>query len=221
MALALAAALDKGMQIAPLDPAQPTAILVAGPHGAGKTTVAAKIAAHARLARREVRFVATDPEGAGALARLETFAGHLGADVLVAEDADTLGLAVMAAQEAGAVLIADSRGFDPRAHHDWHTFLQLAESDIEVVGVISALNDAEEAGEIAHALGELGARRLVVTGLDAARRRGALVSVALAGPAIAQVSRSPYLAEGLEPLTPLGLARDIVARSRTDSGVAR
>jgi flagellar biosynthesis protein FlhF len=63
---------------------------------------------------------------------------------------------------------------------------------------------------VAEALSRLGATRLIVTGLDLVRRRGALTALAMSGLAIAQVTRSPFLADGLEPITPLALARLLI-----------
>jgi flagellar biosynthesis protein FlhF len=83
MTLALASALDKRMKPAPIDTATVPALLLVGPNGAGKTAVAAKIAAHARLNNRRVTLVAADSAGAGAVARLETFAKHLDAAIAV------------------------------------------------------------------------------------------------------------------------------------------
>ncbi len=91
MTLALASALDLRMPTAPLFAATQNTLMLAGPHGAGKTAVAAKIAAHARLAGRDVTLIAGDAEGAGAVARLETFANHLNAKIIVADSAEFVG----------------------------------------------------------------------------------------------------------------------------------
>ena len=222
VALALASALDARMKISPIDVTKAAALLLTGPPGAGRTTVAAKLAAHARLARREVRFIATDTTGAGALARLETFATHLDAALFIAEDGQSFAKLVAEAAKEGALVIADTSGFDPRAHDSWRGLLDFTEAPgVEVLGVMSALTDAEEAAEMANALKELGVERLIVTGLDNARRRGALIALGLSGLAIAQVSRSPYLSEGLESLTPLGLAREITAHAMSAATAQR
>ncbi|HEY5337009.1 MAG TPA: hypothetical protein VIJ85_02305, partial [Rhizomicrobium sp.] len=71
MTLALACALDRRMSIAPLDVSKTAALLLVGPNGAGKTATAAKIAAHARLTHRAVKLIASDADGAGAIARLD------------------------------------------------------------------------------------------------------------------------------------------------------
>lgn len=57
----------------------------------------------------------------------------------------------------------------------------------------------------------LGARRIVATRLDVARRLGGLIRAArTAGLALAQGSASPYIAETMEPLNPFALARRLL-----------
>ena len=99
---------------------------------------------------------------------------------------------------------------DPSQHVLFFKTLN-AENEPESVSVVSAACDAEEAGEIAAALAKLGATNLIVTGLDLARRKGALVALACSGLKLSQVTASPYLAEGLETLTPLSLSRALLA----------
>lgn len=211
LVFSLAAAIDRRMRTCPIDVGEPTAFLLAGPNGAGKTTVAAKLAAHACLAGGPVRLVATDLVGAGALARLEGFGAHLDLKVIAAPNKQALATAVAHAEGDNVLLIADTAGFDPRSASTWQEFLAFTSvPGMEVLGVVSATMDAEEAWEVAEALSRLGATRLVVTGLDLVRRRGALAALALSGLAIAQVTRSPFLADGLEPITPLALARSLI-----------
>jgi flagellar biosynthesis protein FlhF len=211
LCLALSTALDKRMRMEPLDAKTQRPLLVVGPYGAGKTSVAAKLAAQARLLEREVWLAATDVESAGQRERLETFAAHLDVDLLATPSPQLLADAVALAREAGALLIADSAGFDPRRPPQ--EFLGYASTaDIELVGVVSATTDAEDAGEIASALAQLGAKRLIVTGLDLARRKGSLTQIACSGLGIAHVTRAPYLAQGLDTLTPLTLSRILLAR---------
>ena len=106
-----------------------------------------------------------------------------------------------------------SRRCDPRAALPQGLVALLSAGNLDLVGVLSATGDAEEAAEIAASLVKLGATRLIVTGLDLSRRKGALVAIALSGAAIAHVTSSPYLADGLETLTPMALARLLTARA--------
>jgi flagellar biosynthesis protein FlhF len=223
MTLALACALDRRMKTAPVDIAQPEALLLVGPNGAGKTAVAAKLAAHARLTFRSVKLIATDTAGAGAVARLESFARHIDAPFVVSENAEALAKIVADCTKEHVAAIIDTAGFDPRNGKARSAFAALAKIDgVEAIGIASATGDAEESGEIAGALSTLGARRLIVTGADLVRRLGALVAAATSGTAIAHITSSPYVAAGLESITPLSLARALIASARSaDEGSAQ
>jgi flagellar biosynthesis protein FlhF len=219
MTLALASALDLRMPTVPLFGAAQNILMLAGPHGAGKTAVAAKIAAHARLAGRDVTLIAGDPEGAGAVARLETFANHLNAKVIVAESAETLANMIAAERAAKATIVIDTAGFDPRDGKARTAFSALTKiAGVETVAVVSAMSDAEEISETVSALKTAGAQRLIVTCADLARRLGALLSAATRGLPLAHITRSPFVAGGLETLTPLSLARLLLQSNNPDRG---
>lgn len=221
MTLALACALDRRMKIEPIDTAMNAAFLLVGPNGAGKTAVAAKLAAHARLTHRAVKLVATDTAGAGAVARLETFAKHLEAPFVVAENAEGLAKIVAQCGEEKFLAIIDTAGFDPRNGKARSAFAALAKIEgVEALGVVSAAADAEEVSEIAGALATLGAGRLIVTGLDITRRLGALAAAATGPLKLAHVTRSPFIAAGLETLTPLSLARALIETGAGDANQA-
>lgn len=224
MTLALASALDRRMKTAPLELAKTKALLLTGPHGAGKTAVAAKLAAHAACANCAVTLIAGDAKGAGAVARLKTFAEHLDAGFAVAESAEELaGLAADAAKD-GSLAIIDAAGFDPRNGKARSAFAALTKiAGVEAIGVVSAAGDAEELTEIAGALTTLGAKRLIVTGLDLTRRLGALTAAATTAQGLAHVTRSPFVAGALETLTPLSLARALIERhtNAADRGSAQ
>jgi len=212
MTLALAAAIDQRMISAPVDFANAKAILLAGPNGAGKTAVAAKLGAHARLAGRTVTLVAHDVAGAGAVARLKDFADHLDATIVTAESAFALASTVDGLVRQGTLAIVDTAGFDPRQPKAAAAFSALAQIEpVEIIAVISALTDSEEAAEITAALAKIGAARLIITAADLTRRMGAIASAAMAADmAVAFVTRSPFVAGELETLTPLALARLLV-----------
>jgi flagellar biosynthesis protein FlhF len=211
MTLALATALDKRMRSAPIDVSKSNAILLAGCNGSGKTAVAAKIAAHARMAGRKVTLIAADADGAGAVARLETFARHLDAQMAVAASAEQLVELIAKALEAKSLVIVDTAGFDPRNAKARTAFAALGRIDgVETIGIVSARGDAEETAEIAEALKSLGVARIVVTGLDIVRRLGALLSAGTSGLGLAAITQSPFAAGALEIPTPISLARAIL-----------
>jgi flagellar biosynthesis protein FlhF len=218
MTLALAAAFDTRMKSAPLDFTKLKGILLAGVNGAGKSAVAAKIAAHARLVGRDVTLIAADAEGAGAVARLETFADHLTAKIVVADTAEVLAKTFAEAITKNHVAIADTAGFDPRNPKARTAFAALSSIEgIETIGVSAATSDAEDVGETVAALKAAGAPRLIVTCLDMTRRYGSLASAVAQGVALAHITRSPFIAGGLETLTPLSLSRLLIeARANPD-----
>lgn len=208
MTLALASALGTRMQMAPLVGEYTEALLLLGPCGAGKTAVAAKIAAHAKLAGKRAVLIASDIAGAGAVARLEAFALHLDVACERSESADALASLVASTK---TLSIVDTAGFDPREGKARTAFAALAQiPGIEPLGVVSATVDADEIAEITAALRSMGCSRLIVTGLDATRRLGALFVAAVSGMRLAHVTRSPFVSAGLETLAPVALARALV-----------
>ena len=83
----------------------------------------------------------------------------------------------------------------------------IAAGDIEPVLVLPAAMDSTESGEIARVFAALGARRLVPTRLDMARRLGGLISAAhQGGLSFADAGTASQVADGLTPLTPRILA---------------
>jgi len=208
MTLALASAIDARMKPGPIDFAKAKAFLLVGPNGAGKTACAAKLAAHAKLAGRAVLLIAGDCSGAGAVERLNAFAEHLDAEIATAESAFVISSMASAAVAQRVLAIIDTAGFDPRQPKAAAAFAALTKiENVETIGVVSALTDGEEVLEIASALARLGATRLIVTAADLARRAGALAAAAMTHIAIAHVTHSPFVAGGLDSLTPLALAR--------------
>jgi len=213
MTLSLASALDTSMRIDPFDVGKRGALLLIGPPGAGKTAVAAKLAAQSSLVGCPVVLAQTDVDTAGHWARLESFSAAIKARAVRAGTPNVLAEAIQQARASNGLLIADTAGWDPREPLPREVLPFLSMGTMEPVGVISAATDAEEAGEMAEALVKLGASRLIVTGLDLTRRRGSLLAIALSGATIAQVTGSPYLADGLETLTPMALARMVTGRA--------
>jgi len=220
MTLALASALDKRMKMGALDIAKSEGLLLTGLNGAGKSATAAKIAAHARLSGRAVKLVATDTQGAGAIARLETFASHIDVPFAAAENAEELAKIIGECAKENVLAVIDTAGFDPRNAKARNAFAALAKIEhVEAIGIVSAACDAEETADIAQSLVSLGARRIIVTGLDIARKLGALVAASTQSAALAHVTRSPFVAGGLETLTPLSLARALI--DHADKGSAQ
>lgn len=163
---ALARALSSRMGVTPLDLDTARPILLLGESGAGKSAVAAAIAARAR---REMLLL-TAQDG---LARHR--AGLLPAGTLVVMEAD---------------------GFHPLNPRARGAFAALSDiSGIDVIGVVSASGDAEDAADMVTGFRF---RRLIVTGLDRTRRLGALTAAVTCGAGLAHVLKGGCL-ENLYP----------------------
>lgn len=216
MTLALAFALEQRLKTRPLEMNAATALLLVGPNGAGKTAVAAKIAAHARLEGRRTTLIASDSAGAGAVARLETFARHLDCAVAIADSAPRIDALVSECVAKKTFAIVDTAGFDPRDAKARTAFSALAQiAKLETLGVVAAPNDAEDLSEIVEALASLGASRLIVTQADLARRAGGLIAAATQSLPLAHITRSPFVAGGLEQPSSLSLARLLLDEQRS------
>jgi flagellar biosynthesis protein FlhF len=209
--LALAAALDAGFVFAPIGH-ETRPLLLIGPPGAGKTVTAAKLAARARLAKRGVALITTDTLRTGAAEQFAGYAALLGVDPQVADTAEELRDAVIAAEGAALILI-DSTGVNPFDANDMARLMAfIAVSGAEPLLVLPAGMDSEEAADMARAFADLGASRLLVTRLDTARRLGSLLTAADAAHLrLCDVGIGPHLADGLSPLNPLALARLLAA----------
>jgi flagellar biosynthesis protein FlhF len=139
----------------------------------------------------------------------------LGLTLAVAPAPATLGKA-LARRSLDQAMLVDTAGcdpFDPPQAVALRALATVAGADI--VLVLPAGLDAAEAADLARAFAALGARHLVATRLDSARRLGAVLAAAEAGPLLlTEGGIGPEVADGLEPLSPAGLAARLTAPRR-------
>jgi flagellar biosynthesis protein FlhF len=221
---ALAAALARGpldqalagsLGFAPLPEGRDRPLMLVGPPGAGKTLTCAKLAARMVLAGAPPVVATTDGQRAGATAQLAAFTGVLGLTLAVAQSPAALGKA-LARRAPGQPALVDSAGCDPfdaRQVVALHALAAAVQADL--VLVLPAGLDANEATDLARAFAALGARHLLPTRLDVARRLGAVLAAAEAGPLLlTEGGTSPEVVDGLECLTPARLAARLAAAPR-------
>lgn len=174
-AVALAALLAARLKFHPIGLEQARGILLVGACGAGKSAVAAKIAHAARLAGRKA---------------------------VLARASDGLALFRTGTHPPDRLTVMEAEGFNPLNIRAASAFAALSEIEgVETIGVVSSLSDAQDVSEIVRAFRF---RRVIVTGLDMARRMGSLCAASLQGARLAHVTRGarPDTAlEGLEPGT--------------------
>lgn len=207
--VAFAAALDGTLSFKPLGDLGPERpVMLIGPSGAGKTVTAAKLCACARLAGARSLVITMDAGKAGGRAQAETFARALDARLVCADDPKAAAAAA-AARAADEIAVIDTIGCNPfdvaeRAH-----LRETAEAaGADLVLAMPAGGDAAEAADAALAFAETGARAMIPTRLDAARRFGGLVGAAhVSGMSLLAAGVSRHIGGGLIGVNPVSLAR--------------
>jgi flagellar biosynthesis protein FlhF len=186
---ALAFALDSRMAPQPIDFDKARGILLVGPSGAGKSAVAAKIIHAAKLCGRQTEYARAD--GGLALFRTHTVG-----------ESRTGNKTTSSPPELLTVMEAD--GFNPLNARAASAFSALGTIDgVETIGVVSALNDAEDVNDIVAAFRF---RRVIVTNMDRTRRLGAALAAITGGARLAHVTHGPRPEDALEMLAPGALA---------------
>ncbi len=177
--------------------------ILIGPPGAGKTLTAAKIAAYCVKYNRPVHVITTDHKRAGAIEQLAAITNILGLELLVADNRAAL-QAILAGISPTDTVIVDSAGANP---YDFQELKRLAHyaslPQLEPVLVYPAGSDPMEADEIARAFSFLGAQRMIITRIDAARRFGGILNAACAANlALAHCTGSERIMGTFTPCTP-------------------
>ncbi len=213
----LARALDQRYGVHPVeaDPGRP--ILLAGAPGVGKSSAMAKLAARAVQQGVSPLLISADMR-AGAPEQMAAYANALNLEFESVEGPREL-QSVLSRRPAGPVLI-DSPGINPFELDDLDDLTDLAHAaDAEIIAVCEAGATAGDAEDAAALLASAGAGRAIITKLDAARRRGALIAIGEAGIAFAHISASPFIGAGLAPATALRIARALLEDDSWEDGV--
>jgi hypothetical protein len=200
---ALAQALSRRLVAAPIDLEKARAILLVGPGGSGKSAVAAKIARSASMIGRNTELARADGL---ALFRRSVRASESDHKTSSVRDSGSDIETICNPPELLTVMEAD--GFNPLNPRAASAFSALGDIDgVVTVGVVSALNDAEDIGDI---VTRFRFRRVIVTGLDRTRRLGAVLAASLSGARLAHVTYGPRPEDGLELLEPGALAAHLL-----------
>jgi flagellar biosynthesis protein FlhF len=216
---ALAGALGEIFTFDPLvgrGPNQP--LILFGAPGAGKTVTVAKLAARAVFAKRKVRLITTDTIRAGGIEQLEVFARIMKLPLHIAETDRQLARLVDGCAPDEYVLI-DTPGVNPYSPRDMAEIQSFAKAvPAEPVLVLAAGGDVVDAMEQAQEFATLGITRMLVTRLDMVRRLGSILAAADAAAfAFSDCSITPAVADGLNPIDPMGLAKMLMPEPKPAS----
>ncbi len=195
-------------------------LMLIGPPGAGKTLAAAKIAARGALSGLRMSVITTDTIRAGGVEQLEAFTRLMKIDLKKASDPKML-KDVLATAKSDQTII-DTAGvnpFDPESIKPLARLIHAAECD--PVLVIPAGIDADESGEIARVFATIGARTMICTRVDVARRLGSLLSAAHhGGLSFAEISNTAKVADGLSPMSAKRLTQLLMPRAEDAMALA-
>ena len=206
-----AAALEKHFVFSSLDTlAGRDRFFLVGLPGAGKSAVAAKLAASARLEKRACTIVTLDSKKSGALAQMTAFSQVLGAQLEVAHSLEEV-LSCASAMPDDCRLIVDDAGsnpFLPNGSSDQQGILKSA--GFRQALVLAAGGDPIDSLEIAAAYAARGAREVIVTKRDLTKRLGgALGAVKTAGLSLTGMTASPHISDAILQLDARRLASQL------------
>lgn len=209
---ALSIALDGCFRFVPAGLHDPSPIMLVGPAGAGKTVIAAKIAAEYRLHQGKVKLITTDTLKAAAVDQIRHFANLMHVDISVAATPDDL-LLQLDNDLDGGMLIVDTAAVNP---HDLSEMNVLGKStedtELEPVLVLPAAMDGEECADVCLAFRNIGVSRVIISRMDVCRRVGGMLgAIERTGLKIAGFGASPYIADLLETATATELARRMIS----------
>jgi flagellar biosynthesis protein FlhF len=224
--LALAAAMEKTFSFDPISTflsqynknTTPPRILLMGAPGVGKTVTTAKLAALVAMGKDRPRVITTDTQKAGGIEQLAAFTRILGIELETTNDAKGL-IKLMQDSHTDVPIVVDTSSTNPFDASEMDHLEALASTaQFEKIVVIAAGGDAMETADIAVGFSSIGAKKMVITRLDMTRRLGSILTAAYAGRlSLSDISITPSVAAGINPINPISLARLIMPYTDTDT----
>jgi flagellar biosynthesis protein FlhF len=175
-------------------------VMLVGTPGAGKTLTAAKLATRLVRQGEQPIVITADAQRAGAAEQLAAFTRILDINLIIAENPLTMARAL--AGRSGRKAIIDMAGFNPfEAEQREFLLTHAITANANLVWVLPAGLDVEDASEMAGILATLGARHMIPTKLDISKRLESVLRAAEAGGFIlTDAGIGPGIADGLIPL---------------------
>jgi flagellar biosynthesis protein FlhF len=200
---ALRAVLEASFRFSPLSlSSHGYRLMLVGPPGIGKTLAVAKMAAQLTMDKQPVTVVTTDNMRAGGVEQLAAFTGILGIQLEIAGSKSELRKILHSLPPHARVLI-DSAGTNPYNPAEMQELVGLARLEgVEPVLAAVAGIDSKETEDITQAFAATGARRLLITRADTARRIGNVLTAANIGNlAFCNVSSTSRVIGNFTPLS--------------------
>ena len=201
---AMARGLSVFAQFDPL-PAMPDSnLILIGPPGHGRTSVAAKLTRRAALTNGRLLPVAADLDGTAGGEQLAAYLELEKENIRSAGTPDQLFSMLSEIKRAGDRCVIDLPSINPFDADDMASLKDLISAvDAEPVLVLSAEGHPDDLAEASKAFGKSGVKRAILTKLDVVRRRGGAVA-ALSGANIAfsHLAVTPFIGGGLIPAAP-------------------
>ncbi|MFZ4541059.1 MAG: hypothetical protein ACOYNL_04510 [Rickettsiales bacterium] len=184
------------------------AMMLVGPHGAGKTSTIAKLATELTLQKQALVLVSTDLERMGGTDSLQKLSSILTCDFHICESRAQLKNLLPTYQNKAWVLI-DSTGANIYEFSQMKALGELASlQGVEPVLTCPAGMDADEAQEMVGVFDFLNIERMIVTRLDAVRRLKSVFAVLTTGAySLSNMTNSASPADSCQPLSPIALSR--------------
>jgi flagellar biosynthesis protein FlhF len=203
----LSAGLEGVLTFNPIHPRPEKSLFLVGPHGSGKTTSAAKLARQMSSSESLLEAVSADFDCSGQAARLAAIS--LKVSVTTALSPDALVRIVAAADDEARRLVIDGPPFNPVDPDDMRRLRELiSRMNVEPILVLSAEGHPLDLEDTARAYALAGCRRVILTRLDAVRRRGgAIAAISSSRLSIAQLGMTPSVRGGLYPASAERIAR--------------
>ena len=190
-------------------------VALVGPAGVGKTTTAARIAAHF-ASENDVRamLVAADTDRVGGLEQLRAYAGILGVPVEVVHTPEDMGDVIRSRRDIDLVLI-DTAGAGPLAKDQIVRLNDLLKEAApnEVHLTLGAPTDLQQMRDVVKAYAPIGINRLLLTKIDETARLGAACALGVESKLpLSYTTHGRAVPGDLLPADPQQLAQDLFER---------
>lgn len=173
-------------------------ILLFGPPGMGKTVSIAKLALKLKLQGRKPALLCADHLRTGAPEQLALYAEKLDCPIYHARLPERIEK-ILNSLEKDITVIIDTPGVNPFARNEISALKKMIANPQTVpIIVMNTLTDSIAGGDLARAFTPMGARHLLITGLDVDRRLGRILSIAdMSGLSLSYYSPRPVIVDGL------------------------